>query len=77
MAIRFTEKSKWIGSSDQLKRAYLCAHFEKTTGEQIDPSDSYISFAVDFIDTAYSLNVTYQDRKPYELFDCLQKEALR
>ncbi len=75
--IRITERFKWRRASNQLKRHYLCNHIEKTTGERVDPSDSYIVFAVDYIDAAYSLNITYRDRKPYEIFERLQEEDLR
>ena len=75
--IRITESFKWKRASNQLKRHYLCDHIEKTTGERIDPSDSYIVFAVDYIDAAYSLNITYRDRKPCEIFERLQGEDLR
>ncbi len=77
MAIRITEKSKWRGSSDQLKRYYLCDYLEKTTGERVDPADSYIVFAVEFIDTAYNLNITFENRKPFEIFESLHQEGLR
>ncbi len=77
MVIRITERNKWRRISNQLKRCYLSNHLEKTTGERVDPSDSFIVFAVDYIDAAYSLNITYKDRKPYEIFESLQNEDLR
>jgi len=77
MVIRITERTKWRRISNQLKRYYLSNHLEKTTGERVDPSDSFIVFAVDYIDAAYSLNITYKDRKPYEIFESLQDENLR
>lgn len=77
MVIRITERTKWSRISNQLKRHYLSNHLEKSTGEQVDPSDSFIVFAVDYIDAAYSLNITYKDRKPYEIFENLKDEDLR
>ena len=77
MVMRITEKSKWRGSSNQFKRHYLSDHLQRTTGERVDPSDSFIVFAVDFIDAAYSLNITYDDRKATEIFDILNGEDLR
>jgi hypothetical protein len=77
MAIRITEKSKWMSTTDTIKRSYLCYHHKKTTGEQIDHSDSYISFAIEFIDTAYTLNSTYENREPFKIFDSLQAANLR
>ena len=77
MVIRITERNKWRRISNQLKRYYLSNHLEETTGERVDPSDSFIVFAVDYIDAAYSLNITYKDRKPYEIFESLQNEDLR
>ena len=75
--ISFTERAKWRRASNELKRHYLCNHMEKTTGERVDPSDSYIVFAVDYIDAAYNLNITYRDRKPYEIFESLEGADLR
>ncbi len=75
--IRITARARWRRASNQLKRYYLCNHLETTTGERVDPSDSFIVFAVDYIDAAYSLNITYRDRKPYEIFESLQGENLR
>jgi hypothetical protein len=77
MAMRITEKSKWLSTKDNFKRSYLCKHHEKTTGEQIDHSDAYISFAIDFIDAAYALNSTYENREPFKIFESLQTANLR
>jgi len=77
MVIRITERTKWRRISNQLKRYYLANHLEKSTGERVDPSDSFIVFAVDYIDAAYSLNITYKDHKPYEIFENLKDENLR
>ncbi len=77
MVMRITEKIKWRGTGNQFKRHYLSAYLEKTTGERVDPSDSFIVFAVDFIDAAYSLNITYEDRKATEIFESLKGKDLR
>ena len=77
MVLRITEKNKWSGTSNQFKRHYLSHHLEKITGERVDPSDSFIVFAVDFIDTAYNLNITYENRKATEIFESLPREDLR
>ena len=77
MGMRITEKNKWGGTSNQFKRQYLSHHLERITGERVEPSDSFIVFAVDFIDTAYALNITYENRKATEIFESLQKEDVR
>ena len=77
MVLRITEKNKWRGTSDQFKRDYLSHHLEKITGERVDPYDSFIVFAVDFVDIAYNLNITYENRKAIEIFESLLREDLR
>ena len=77
MGMRITEKNKWSGTGNQFKRHYLSDHLERTTGERVDPSDSFIVFAVDFIDIAYTLNITYENRKATEIFESLQGKGLR
>ena len=77
MAMRITERNKWRGTSNQFKRHYLSQYLERTTGERVDPSDSFIVFAVDYIDIAYNLNITYENRKATEIFESLHRESLR
>lgn len=74
-AIRPTERTVWNGKSNQRKRCYLANYLERTTGEQVDPSDPSITYAVDYIDAAYRLNPDHKNLDPCEIFETLHKET--